>query len=232
MRAQDVMTTKVVSVSPTATVEDIARLLIRHRISAVPVLDEDGMLVGIVSEGDLMRRPEARTSRRPSWWLTLVASRESLAADYVKQHGVRATDVMTPRVISVQEDTPVAEIATLLDRKRIKRVPVLRGTKLVGIVSRANLIQALANGAMSSRAIIVDDRTIETYIRDAMRREPWTESTTISVAVSDGMVIYRGIVRAENQRRALRVLAENAPGVVGVDVSGLALFDPRLHGSG
>lgn len=231
MRAQDIMTHTVFTVPRTATVEEIAQLLIRHRISAVPVLDEEGRLVGIVSEGDLMRRPEAGTLRQPSWWLSLFASRESLADDYVKRHGLRAADVMTPTVISVQEDTPVAEIAALLDRKRIKRVPVLRGTKLVGIVSRANLIQALAAGSTSSGAVIVEDRAIETYIRGAMRREAWTEATTVSVAVSDGVVAYRGIVRSENQRRALRVLAENAPGVVEVDDTGLALFDPRLHGS-
>lgn len=124
MQARDVMSTNVITVQSDATVQDIAKRLVENRISAVPVVERGGRLVGIVSEGDLMRRTESGTERHPTWWLFLLAAPEETARDYVKTHGRCAVDVMTRRVITVNEDTPIQEIAETLEKNRIKRVPV------------------------------------------------------------------------------------------------------------
>src|SRR3974390_1423747 len=144
MRAIDVMTTEVVTVDENATVPELAKLMSDRGISAIPVVDRDNRVIGMVSEGDLLHRAETGTERRRSWWLDMVASTNRLAGDYIKSHSVQVKDVMTRNVLSVTETTPVADIALLLETNRIKRVPVVRDGKLVGIVSRANLVQALA----------------------------------------------------------------------------------------
>jgi CBS domain-containing protein len=144
MKASDIMVTDVISVSPDSNVQDVARILLTNRISAVPVVDGSGKLVGIVSEGDLLRRAESGTEHDRAWWLKLLMGREILAAEYVKECSRKVADVMTREIISAEPDTPVADIATLLERHRIKRVPIVRNGEVVGIVSRANLIQALA----------------------------------------------------------------------------------------
>jgi len=152
MRARDVMTPDVITVDPDTSVQAVAKLLSERGISGVPVVDAADQLVGIVSEGDLLhrvetgtdRRPERLTGRRRSWWLDTIASNEELARDYAKSHGRTAKDVMTRDVISVTDTTELADVAMLLETKRIKRVPVLRDGRLVGIVSRANLVRALA----------------------------------------------------------------------------------------
>jgi CBS domain-containing protein len=137
MKATDVMTPDVVSIGPETSVRHIAQLMLRHRVSALPVLDDDGRLVGIVSEGDLMRRGELGRDQHRSWWLNLFAGPEEIATEYVKQHGQRAKDVMTSRVVSIDEHASVATIAAILEEKRVKRLPVLRDGRLIGIVSRA-----------------------------------------------------------------------------------------------
>src|SRR5688500_4301503 len=143
MKASDIMTSPVITVGPDTAVRHIARLLFEHRISAVPVL-EKGKLVGIVSEADLLHRHEIGTDRSVrNWWLQLVSADRSIS-DYVRSHATRARDIMTREVAAVTPDTPLAEIATLLEKRRIKRVPVLLDGRLAGIVSRSNLVQALA----------------------------------------------------------------------------------------
>src|SRR6516164_850700 len=144
MKAADVMMSNVITVGPDATVQEVADILLKNRISGVPVIGGQGELVGIVSEGDLLRRPEAGTVRRSPWWLGLLASNEGLAADYIKSHSRKVEDVMTRRVVTATPETPVAEVATLLEKHAIKRVPIVKDGKMVGIVSRANLLQALA----------------------------------------------------------------------------------------
>ena len=146
MQAKDVMTTKVVTVQPDARVEHIAALLLERSISGVPVVDADGRLLGIVTEGDLMRRPEIGTERHRGWWLRLFGDERERAAEYARAHGSRAADVMTRNVVTVSEETSVGEIARLLEEHRIKRVPVVRDDKVVGIVSRANLLQSWRRG--------------------------------------------------------------------------------------
>ena len=143
MNAADVMTTNVITVHADASVEEIAETLLANGISAVPVIDDFGGLVGIVSEGDLVHRVELGTEQHPSWWLEFLAGKQALAYDYIKSHGRRAADLMTRPVITVNAETPLSEIASLLDEHRIKRVPVVDKGKIIGIVSRANLVQAL-----------------------------------------------------------------------------------------
>ena len=161
MQAADVMTTNVITVPPETGVREIAGLLLKHRISAVPVVDAENQVLGIVSEGDLMRRAENDTDRRNSLWLEVIFSTHEMAADYIKAYGRTAGDVMTRDVVTVKEDTPLHEIVGLLERHHIKRVPVTRDGRLVGIVSRANLLHGLAaKGADSAGPSSSDDQTI------------------------------------------------------------------------
>jgi CBS domain-containing protein len=151
MKARDVMVSPVITTKPSASVKEVAHILLTHRISAVPVVDDAGKLVGIVSEGDLMRRADLGTERHRSWWLAaLFAEEEALAAEYVKQHSKKVSDVMTKHIVAATPDTPLNEIAGLLERHSIKRVPIVDNDALVGIVSRANIIQA-GHHALGSR---------------------------------------------------------------------------------
>lgn len=215
MNAKDVMTTPVVTVTPDTTVREIAALLLERRISAVPVV-ADGRLVGLVSEGDLLRRHEIGTDRkRParSWWLALIDG-PGASAEYVKSHGTHARDIMTRDPITVAEDTPIAAIATVLETHRIKRVPVLRGAELVGIVSRANLIQALAaRGPQEAAARAGDDDAIRRQLLAELEHQSWWQTGLSNVIVTDGVVHYWGLFDSEAQRAAARVAAENVPGV-------------------
>src|SRR3970040_774582 len=144
MKAADLMTTNVVTIAEDATARDAAELMLGNRISGLPVLGRSGKLVGIVSEGDLMRRSELGTERERSWWLELLTANRNLASDYVKAHGRKVSEVMTRKLITAAPNTPISTIALLLEKYAIKRVPILDQGKLVGIVARANLLQALA----------------------------------------------------------------------------------------
>ncbi len=218
MRARDIMTKAVVSVAPETPVADIARLLVEHRISGLPVVDKDEQLLGLVSEGDLLRRPETGAARRRSWWLELVADPGALAHDYVKTHGRHAQDVMTRRVIAIAEDTPVDEIADLLERRQIKRVPVVRDGRLVGIVSRADIVRALAESKPApATEQQPDDRTIREAVLARLDSQPWGETLFVNVTVQNGVVALGGLVSSGEERVALRVVAENVPGVRRVD---------------
>src|SRR5689334_553400 len=186
MRAMDVMTSEVITVDENATVPEAAKLLAEHGISAVPVVDKDNRVIGMVSEGDLLHRAETGTERRRSWWLEMVASTNQLAGEYVKSHSGKVKDVMTRDVVSVTEETPVADIAVLLETNRIKRVPVLRGDKLAGIVSRANLVRALAmtiNERPSGAE--ADDRAIRDRLLAELKAQKWAEVFPANITVKD-----------------------------------------------
>ena len=220
MKASDIMTSPVITVGPDTPVRHIAGLLFEHRISAVPVLD-NGKLVGIVSEADLLHRHEIGTERSAgsgSWWLQLFSSDRSISK-YIKSHAMRAHDVMTPDVISVTPDTPVAEVATLLERRGIKRVPVLQDGRLAGIVSRSNLVQALAARGRVMNAGDSSDGAIRVRLSAELERQPWWRPNTSNVIVTDGVVHYFGMIDSEDprQRQAARVAAENVPGVRAVE---------------
>lgn len=213
MQAKQIMTAEVQTVSPTTPVTAIARLLLERRISGVPVVDADNRVLGIVSEGDLMRRAEAGTARRRSWWLELFSEDSALAREFVKTHGLRAADVMTSHVVSVTETTGVADIAELLESRGIKRVPVVRDGRLVGIVSRADLLRALVAAKDSAKPAATSDAALRDEIFARLRAQPWGETLMLNVVVEDGRVELWGATRSEEQREAIRVLAERVPGV-------------------
>jgi CBS domain-containing protein len=222
MRAMDVMTTDVISVNPDTTVQGLATLLAERGISGAPVVDASGSLVGIVSEGDLLHRAEIGTARRHrerrrSWWLDHFAS--DLAREYVKSHGRTVNDIMTRDVVTVTEDTDLGDVAALLEAKRVKRVPVMRGGKVVGILSRANLVRALgATKGAPAREGEGDDRTIRTRLLRELGREEWAKLWPEDVIVRDGVVhFWLSSDEPEEKKQALRVAAENIPGVRGVE---------------
>ena len=212
MKAKDIMTTKVVAVGPEMPVSAVAAMLLERRISAVPVIDEDRRILGIVSEGDLMRRGEAEPRR--SWWLTVFGEAEEMAREFVKTHGLRAKDVMTRDVVSVTEETPVSDIAAVLEMRGFKRVPVVRDGRLVGIVSRADLLRWLAvHGVKPMAPEDRDDGAIRTQLLAKLEREPWADTHLLSVMVDHSIVHLWGFVRSETERRAMLVAAETIPGV-------------------
>jgi len=220
----DVMTTNVITVGPDISVQEVAKILSERSISGVPVVDAENRLVGIVSEGDLLHRVETGTERRVqrrrrSWWLDTIGSEGELARDYVKSHGRTARDVMTSQVISVSDTTELADIANLLETKRIKRVPVVRDGKLVGIVSRANLVRALAAaGSRLTADTAIDDRTIREKLLAELQGQEWVHTWAADIIVRDGVVhIWVSDDRPEEERQALRVAAENIAGVRGVE---------------
>lgn len=219
MLARDVMTSTPITVAPDTPVTEVATLLLERRISAVPVVDADGRMVGIVSEGDLLRRADAQTERRRSSWLELLLDRNVTAADFVKTHGNLARDVMTQDVVAVAPDTDLSEIASLLERRRIKRVPVVDGGRLVGIVSRANLLQGLV--AQPRAAVSADVQTRDADIRrrldDILQDVPGVDLRRVNVVVKNATVFLWGTVKSDNQRRALTVAAESVPGVERVE---------------
>jgi CBS-domain-containing membrane protein len=213
MKAADVMATKVITVRLDTPVAMIAEVLLANRISAVPVVNDKDILVGIVSEGDLIYRVEAGTERHRSWWVELLTGKETLAHEFVMSHARKAADVMTRPVISVQPDTPLGDIASLLEKHRIKRVPVASNGKIVGIVSRANLIQALVNLNRAKTEASVDDLTLHSNILEQLRSKPWVDPSTISILVNNGSVELWGIVDSETEKNAIRVAVEVTPGV-------------------
>lgn len=219
MKAKDIMTSPVITVGPDATVGEIAALLFERRISAVPVV-ENGRLVGIVSEADLLHRHEIGTDcivQSGSWWLRLFSADRSIE-EYIKSHAPRARDVMTREVASVAPETPVAEIATLLETRRVKRVPVVQAGRLAGMVSRSDLVRALASSARPARkSARTDDKAIRAQLLRELQQQSWWRRGTSFVAVEDGIVTYAGTVDAEEERDAARVAAENIPGVRGIE---------------
>lgn len=213
MRADDIMSMNVISVSPETDIHEVAKTLLDNHVSAVPVVDDQGKLLGIVSEGDLMRRRESGTERQASWWLRLFENPNELAQEYVKEHGRTAQDVMTRKVITVTEETPANEIAEILEKNRIKRVPVVHDGKVVGIVSRANLLHGLI-----VRKIPVTSKGQETDLKKAVLeelRETGVRSL-IDVVVSDGEVHMWGSVESDPEKEALEIAASNTPGVTKV----------------
>ena len=212
MKAADVMVTDVIAVRPQDTVRDAAAVLLERRVSAAPVVDDDGGLVGIVSEGDLMRRTEIGTDRRRSWWLELLTAPETRAQEYVKAHARKIADVMTKDVVTATEDMPLRDVATLLEKNGIKRVPVVRRGKVVGIISRRNILQAFARSA-TPIPVNPSDLAIQKAIIDQIRSLPWGKPWLLTVTVTDGVVELWGPVDSAEERQAIRVAAEATPGV-------------------
>ena len=217
MKAADIMTRQVITIGPDATVTEAAKRMLKNRISGLPVCDSNGRLLGVISEGDLLRRTETGTVRRASWWLAMFAGAPNQAADYTKSHGRHVRDAMTESLISVTEETPLDEVVRLMESNRIKRVPVLSNGKLVGIVSRANLLHVLASIAPDVSPAAADDRVVRDRLLETLRAQPWAPEISENIVVRNGVVHLWGSVRTEAQRDAIRVAAENTPGVTRVE---------------
>ena len=216
MKAEDVMTRDVISIDPDSTVLQAARLMLQHHISGLPVIDKDGKLVGVLSEGDFLRRRETKTERRRSRWLEFLMGPGRIASEYSHTHGSKVSEVMTPDVQTVDEVTPLEDIVELMERRRIKRVPVLCGGLVVGIITRSNLMHAMVSLARAAQPAAGDDAAIRERLLAEMQKEQWAPAATVNVVVHDGVVELWGAIVDERQRTALKVAAENVPGVKGV----------------
>lgn len=209
MRARDVMTRDVTTVTPETSVTAAAKLMLERRISGVPVVDDAGQIIGIITEGDLMRRAELVTERRP-WWIDLASSPERRARAYAKAHGLTVKDVMTKKVVTIDEHEPLDRIAMTFEEQGIKRAPVVQGGKMIGIVSRANLLQGLAAGSIGDTD--PDDDEIRSAILTTAQEDASVRGPLVDVTVANGVVHLWGNVASEAERDAIRVVAENTEG--------------------
>ena len=215
MNARDVMTRNVVSISPDATVLQAAQTMLKHHISGLPVL-EKGKLVGVLSEGDFLRRRETQTQRRRSRWLEFLMGPGRMAEEYTHSHGSKVSEVMTTAIQTATEDASLEDIVRLMEKHHIKRVPVMRGTKMVGIITRANLMHAMVGLARGAKPVKASDAAIREQLMKIMEEQTWAPTAMVDVQVHDGVVELWGTILDERQRDALKVAAENIAGVKAV----------------
>lgn len=234
MRAHQIMTRQVITVTPETTIVEAANVMLKHHVSGLPVVDAAGQLVGIVSEGDFLRRSETGTQRRHSRWLRFLFGSGPAAGDFVSEHGRKVSEVMTPEPFTVTEDASLADVVDLMESKNVKRLPVLRDGKIAGIVTRANLLQAVASLARHVPDPTADDDRIRDRIIQAMEKQEWCPFG-LSVIVRDGIVHLSGILTDVQGRQAAIVAAENVEGVVKVHdhlrwvdpMSGITIASPE-----
>jgi len=215
MKAGDIMVKDVLAVGPETPVREVALLMLERRISGVPVVDADRRVLGIVSEGDLIRRPEIETDHAPKRWLGLFLSDEERARDFVKSHGRKAREVMTQPAIGVAPDTPLPEVVRLMERHRIKRLMVVDHGKLAGLVTRADMLRAMVAYQDISPAAS-SDRDLRERIDSILRGEDWAASAYVNVTVENGVAHLWGTVESASQREALILAVRSVPGVTGV----------------
>lgn len=235
MRAADVMTVQPVSISPDASILEAIRVMLQRRFSGLPVVDASGALVGIVTEGDLLRRTETGTQRKRPRWIEFLIGPGRLATEYVHASGRKVREVMSQDVQAVTGDTPLEEIVRLMERHQIKRLPVVDSGKLVGIVTRANLLRALATVASETKTGANDDASIRRRIYAELEKQPWAPVNTLDIVVRNGVVHLWGVLLDERQREALYVVVENTSGVKGIEdhlvwvepMSGIAIPMPE-----
>jgi CBS domain-containing protein len=216
MKVKDIMTSPVLSVESESPISQAIQLMLERRISGLPVLDGQGRLVGIVTEGDFLRRTETGTQRRRSRWLEFLIGPGRLADEYTRSHGRKVIDVMTPDPVTLDEQTSLEEVVRIMEKRRVKRLPVVRGQKLVGIVSRANLLHALAGAASDIKPVTTSDEAIREQLLTELGRQSWAPSALINAIVKQGVVELWGTITDERERQAIIVAAENVPGVKGV----------------
>ena len=212
MRAHQIMTRPVITVTPETAVVDAANTMLQKHVSGLPVVDAKGKLVGIVSEGDFIRRSEIGTQRKPGKFLKFILGPGKAATDFVHEHGRKVAEIMTAEPLTITEDTQLEEIVELMEKNGIKRLPVMRGDKLVGIVSRSNLLQAVASLARDVPDPTADDDHIRNRVIDAIEKYDWCPFG-LSVIVRDGIVHLSGVITEERSRQATIVAAENVTGV-------------------
>jgi CBS domain-containing protein len=237
MRAHQIMTRSVITVTPETTIVDAANTMLRKHVSGLPVVDAAGKLVGIVSEGDFIRRSEIGTQRKRGRFLKFILGTGKSATEFVHEHGRKVADIMTAEPFTITEDTALEEIVAQMERNNVKRLPVTRGDKIVGIVSRANLLQAVASLARQIPDPTADDDHIRSRVIDALEKTDWCPFG-LSVIVRDGIVHLSGVITEERSRQAAIVVAENVTGVNRVHdhlcwvdaMSGMYLNSPEDEG--
>jgi CBS domain-containing protein len=212
MNVAALMSTNIVSVLPSTTLADAVRIMIANRVSGLPVLESDGRLVGMITEGDLLRRTELESEGKQPSWLKVFLMPARVAADYVATHGRHVSEVMTPNPISINPATDLAEVARLMLHKHVKRLPVLEAGRMVGIVSRSDVLRALARKLVE----VPEERTDEeigAYIKNEIAHAKWAPKSSIKVEVKEKVVNLEGTIFSDEERQAVIVIAENAPGV-------------------
>jgi CBS domain-containing protein len=241
MRVKDVMTRTVISVLPQATLAQTIDVMTRSNVSGLPVVGEDSSLVGIISEGDLLRRPEIGTEGPQAGWLESLFRPGHAAEAYAHSHGRHIYEIMTTKVVTALEDEPLEEAARRMEKHHVKRLPVIRDDKVVGIISRADFVRALAGFVRPSyEDQPVRDQDIQAAIEAELKAKPWAPVATINVQVKDGVVELNGVLTNETERNAVRVIAENADGVTAVHdnmswvepITGFVAPPPERSGEG
>jgi len=225
MNAVDVMTSDVLTLTGESSVLDAARTMLRHRVSGMPVIDWSGKLIGMLTEGDLLRRTETGTERHRGHWLELLMGPGRAAADYVHAHARKVSEVMSDQIISIGPDTTLEQAVATMEKHKIKRVPVVKDGKLLGIVSRADFLRALVAKSDAEAAVPHSDEEIRDNIQKELDRQRWAPRAAMKIGVNKGVVELSGSITDERERMALKVLCENVGGVKRV-VDHLAWVDP------
>lgn len=215
MIVADVMTNNPVTTRPEAALGEAAELMVNHRISGLPVVDAAGRVVGMVTQGDLLRRAELGTAGRTPGWLSQFLAPGRAAENYVHTHGLLISEIMTQNVISVAPDTSLAAVVQIMESEQVKRLPVLQDGKLVGIVSRADLLRALSRLLQARTVAVVSDAELRKHVLAEIDKLQWAPRATVDVIVTNGIVELRGAVTDDRERAGLRVIVENTPGVRG-----------------
>ncbi|TGQ31230.1 CBS domain-containing protein [Mesorhizobium sp. M00.F.Ca.ET.216.01.1.1] len=216
MQAEAIMTAPVIGIEPTASIADAAGLMLSKKISGLPVIRNDGTLVGIISEGDFLRRGELGTQRKRSRWLEFLVSPGRAADEYVHANGRRVEEVMSDEVVTVSGNASLAEVVELMARHHVKRIPVVDGGKVVGIITRSDLVRALLRIFPVSGAPTVSDEKIRQNIAAELAAQKWAGTETINVTVDKGVAELSGAIFDERERQAAVVAAENVAGVKAV----------------
>lgn len=213
MKAHEVMSRNVISVKPTALVKEVAAILAEKRISGVPVVTDDGQIVGIVSETDLLHRAELGTDKPRKSWMSLFADADQLARDYTKTHGLRASEIMSRHVVSVGDEADLRDVVNMFDTHRFKRIPVVREGKLVGMITRGDIVRALNRQSAPTSGAPVSDADLQQALLKKIKTTKWLFDSFLNLTAKDGVVEVWGIISSEDQRKALKVLIEETPGV-------------------
>lgn len=216
MRVREIMSRNVITIDADASAIDAIRTMLSHHISGLPVVDRDGALVGILSDGDFIRRVEVGTEKRRGRWLAMLTGSSQVALDFARQHGRKVNQIMSPNPITIEEDTPLEQVVQLMESHGVTRFPVMRDKKLVGMVTRTDFMTAIANLRLDLSSSSGDDDQICASVIAALAHAPWRPAA-LNVSVHDGIVSLRGNIRNDNARKATTVAVENVAGVKRVD---------------
>ncbi|MCE2575225.1 CBS domain-containing protein [Komagataeibacter sp. FNDCR2] len=225
MQIKNIMTAPAISIEPTETITTALRLMLSHKISGLPVVTPNGQLVGVLTEGDLMRRSELQTEKKPSWIQSLLRSSGKHASEYVHTHGRRVSEIMSNEPVTISPEASLHEAVDMMTRHHVRRLPVVRNERLVGVVSRADMLRALLPVISDEPRTVADETIKESILREYRTQDRWAGGNFISVDVKNGIVELNGVVTDERLRVAARVVAENVPGVVSV-IDNMTFVEP------